>query len=235
MGFTLREYSEQKLEFDKQVIALRGKHSVPSEDKLSEPRKHQVKFLRKCLSLLDAPVNDSLLEEAEKIRVQREREKEKARTFSGLMLIVRDEIDKKSHYLKSWDNGLFKAGLGEAVGISEENVLDPNSAANMISSAMKFIVSNCFEKGDTTKALLEDHPFAQIDSFDLKDFWNRGTNMQNAYRQDVMAESAAKREKTIAEKQEVSSGGFFSGWLGGGKKEEKQVDVDFKVAENSMK
>lgn len=240
MGFTLSDYEDQKKTFDRQVLILLGKHSVPSEDKLLEPRNHQVKFLRKCQELLDTPVDDSNLQEmgeAEKNKVLRVREAEKARTFSGLMLIVKHEIDNY-HLFKTGDNGVFAGGLAISIGITEENVLDANSAANMLGSAMKFLVTHSFEKADTTKPLLEMHPFVKISGFNLQGFWDRGTDMMTNYRKQVMAESEAQRQKNIAEKQEVQTGylssltGIFSGSKT--KKVEEKLEVDVNFTTNSM-
>ena len=242
MGFTLSDYEDQKRTLDRQILILLGKHNVPSEDKLLEPRNHQVKFLRKCQTLLDAPVDDSKLQEledAERNKILRLREAEKTRTFSGLMLMVKHEIDNY-HLFKTGDNGVFAGGLAIAIGISEENVLDPNSAANMIGSAMKFLVTHSFERADTTKPLLENHPFVKIDGFKLKEFWDRGTDMQTGFRKQVMAESEAQRQKAIAEKQEVQTGylssltGIFSGTKTKKVEEKLEVDVDFQTKTNSM-
>lgn len=242
MGFTLRDYADLKIKLDRQIIALCGSHKAPSEDKLPAHRKYQVEFLRKCELLLDAPVDDSNLksmEEAEKNKIIRSRELEKSRTLSGLMLIIKHEIDH-SHLFKTGDNGIFSNGLVEAIGVSEENPMDANSAANLVGAAMKFLVTHAYQKGDTTKPLLVDHPFSKIENFDFVKFWDRGTDMQNVFRKQVVKESEAERQKVIADQKEVSSGGMFSfWWWGSAKQEEKksELEVDFKATEttNSMK
>lgn len=222
MGFTMTPYQEMKEQFDEQVIALRGKHSAPSVDKLPQPRRYQVQTIQAAIQQLDV----STLTGAER-----------ARALSGLMLIFENEIRYSYNSLTpEWmKKCLFGPALKEVIGISEKNILDSNSAANITSEALKLIAKMVFENGDTTKPLLEKHPFSAIEGFNLSDIWNRGVTMQADYRKQVMEEAVAGLQKTINDRNALNSTGYFGGMFSGkqakpeAKSEAKlnELEIDF--------
>lgn len=202
MGFTMTSYEDMKEQFDEQVIALRGKHSAPSVDKLPQPRRYQVQTIQAAIHQLDV----STLKPAER-----------ARALSGLMLIFENEIRFSYNSLTpEWmKKCLFGPALKEVIGISEKNILDNNSAANMTSEALKLIAKLVFKDGDTTQPLLEKHPFSAIEGFDLVAIWKRGVNMQADYRNQVMEEANAGLQKTINDRNALNSTGYFGGMFSG--------------------
>lgn len=188
MGFKIKAYDKLTIALDKQVDALRGKHNAPSQDKLSQPRKHQVEVLAAAVAQLE--VSTLSIEE-------------RAKVLSGMMLIFRKTI-KDTYIIRSPENSIFYGALGDMIGISKDNVLDSNTASLMLGEAMKFVASHVFRDGNTTKPLREVHLFSKIDQFDFQAFWDKGVDMQAAYRKQVCAESKVAMEYEVEARKEAA-------------------------------
>lgn len=227
MGFTMTSYSSLKEQFAEQVVALRGKHSASSIDKFHQPRRYQVQFLTSAIALLDG---------SEKLK-----EGEKARILSGLMIIIKKEISdsyEQSYFrwFSSEDNSLFKTSLDTMIGVSVENILDPNSEARMVNQAMKFVTSSIFPAGDSTQKLIKDHPFFKIDGFKARAFCHRGLELDKVVRTAVFDDAFDTMEKEIADELEAErrakSGGssylgsFFSSSSSSPSKKPAAVTID---------
>ncbi|KTD08615.1 hypothetical protein [Legionella jamestowniensis] len=203
MGFTLTSYNDLKSQLAVEIIALRGKHSAESIDKLPDHRRIQVEVLNAAIAQLDhmpAKSNE---------RENNQQEIEKARILSGLIWITINEISENSG-----SGSLFRKSLGKVMGIRDEDIaknikanhVDPNSAARMINAAMKFFSTNIFEHGDSTRAMLENNPFSAVKGFDILAFAKRGIAMEAAARTQVFVDADLALKKVIHERELANKG-----------------------------
>lgn len=197
MTFKIKAFEVLKSEFENQITALRGRHNAATNKDLRQPRRAQVEFLYAALDIIDKSALAPM---------------EKARTFTGLMLIISAQIEASYALLSSKRSFLDKALL-EVMGVSDDNKMDGNCRATVVGAALRLMTSEIFEKGTSkSKKLRETHAFSGIEGFDSSAFWHTGTALKHDAENAVMQVAEDELKNSIAKREAEQNVGksFFS-------------------------
>ncbi|MDP1602382.1 MAG: hypothetical protein Q8M03_03870 [Legionella sp.] len=236
MGFELKAYGPLKEHLDVQIKKL-VKHHCGDDAVVAdlEPiRRSHVYFLQAAVKKIDGLEFPNLDNDAKK-------DAERSRILGGLMLIFVELVNQSYSYL-SPDNSCFRDCLKDALGLSDQNLLDSNSHCLMVSAAMKFIADDIFNMGLTTEPLREKHSFSDIPKLRLQAIWSAGVTSK-AEAENGIFKDAETALKKIIQKQEDEAAAVrkaeaaarkkeTKGWslFGGSKKDLPEVKVIDKEA-----
>lgn len=192
MGFEIRAYDELKRDFEVRVEDLLDSKGLTSVEQLPLNRKYQVQFLRTVILKIDK-------EPAKPGESATDLSRRQARTLTGFLHIIRDDIVQNSNA-----NGVFYKGLRKVMGINEENNrLTANDEISIISCAMQFLEAHVYQGGKTTSMMLENHDFSNIKGLDLPKLMRQANALENAAKDKLVTEKSSEVEKTKMARQEA--------------------------------
>lgn len=224
MGFTMKSYSVLKEDWEEgQLKIFLGGWKVTKIEELPPHRQPLVKFIELMIQELDK------LPERATPALNLEQEKRKARILYGLMWVTFEPLSVEGPMTTG---STLRKNLIAAMGVNEENPIDPNAGESMIENFLDFYKKFVFPEGDSTKPMKEVHEFSVVGNKILASFEQQAVQMLCSVKLNIFSGGRHKREEIIAQRDAKPSrlkSLLSLSFLGGKKEEEEEEEEDLKL------